>query len=79
MKANVQVASNLMIDDDEHRPHEKYIPGDLFAQIYPDRLHPEYFHKWLTEGQIREYKQYLVCGLCRRTCAGTCGLRVARR
>ena len=49
MKANIQVASNLMIDDDEHRPHEKYIPGDLFAQIYPDRLHPEYFHKWLTE------------------------------
>jgi len=79
MRANILVASNIMIDDDQHRPHEKHIPGDLFAQMYPDRLHPEYFHNWLTERQIREYKQYLVCGLCHRTCAGTCGLRVSRR
>jgi hypothetical protein len=75
MRSNIQVKSNIMIDDENHRPHEKHIPGDFFAQINPDRLHPEFFHQWLTERQIWEYKEYLVCGLCGRTCAGTCGLR----
>lgn len=75
MKANIQAASNIMIEDEGHRLQERFIPGDFFAQIYPDRLNPEFFHQWLTERQIREYKQYLVCGLCHRTCAGTCGLR----
>jgi hypothetical protein len=68
-----------MIDDDQHRPHDKYIPGDFFARLYPDRLHPEFFNNWLTEKQIWEYKQYLVCILCRRPCGGTCGLRQNQR
>ena len=75
MNSNIQVASNVMIDDDEHRPHERYLPGDLFAQIYPDQLNPEFYHQCMTSRQIEEYKHYLVCGLCHRTCAGTCGLR----
>jgi hypothetical protein len=47
----------------------------LFAQIYPDQLNPEFYHQCMTSRQIEEYKHYLVCGLCHRTCAGTCGLR----
>lgn len=79
MRSNVKAVSNLMIDDEHRHPQERYLPGDFFAQIYPDRLNPEYCHQWMTQQQIREYKQYLVCGLCHRTCAGTCGLRPSGR
>jgi len=75
MNSNIQIASNIMLDDAQHRPHDNYLPGDLFARIYPDRLNPEFYRQWLTERQIWEYKQYLVCILCGRTCGGTCGLR----
>ncbi len=64
-----------MIDDEKHKPHSRFIPGDFFAQIYPEMLNPEFSHRWMTPRQISEYKQYLRCQLCHRTCAGTCGLK----
>jgi hypothetical protein len=74
MRSNVQIASNIMVDDEQHNPHSRFIPGDFYAQIYPEYLNPEFCHQWMTQRQIMEYRQYLVCRLCHRTCAGTCGL-----
>jgi hypothetical protein len=79
MTSTIKAVSNVMIDDERHRSQEQYLPGDFFAQIYPGRINLEYCHLWMTQKQIREYKQYLVCGLCHRTCAATCGLHAIGR
>ena len=80
--SDLQVASNLMLDDDAHRPHYKYMPGDLVAQVYKEFISPpETMHHNLTPQQCREYLQYLPCLLCGRACAGTCeaGSRSSRK
>jgi hypothetical protein len=46
--SNLQVSSNIMIDDEAHQPHRRFIPGDLFAMIYREPLNPEFYHQWLT-------------------------------
>jgi hypothetical protein len=74
MNSQVQIFSNLMLDDKEHKPHYKWMPGDLVAEIYKEFLNPpELMHRHLTPQQEREYLQYLPCLLCGRSCAGTCG------
>lgn len=79
MKSQLQIKSNLMLDDSAHAPHYKWMPGDLVAQIYKEFLNPEFLHHHLTPQQQKEYLQYLPCLLCGRTCAGTCGVRPQRR
>jgi len=71
-RSDLQVASNLMLDDGGHQPHYRYMPGDLVAHIYREFANPESMHLWLTPQQQREYLQYLPCLLCGRPCAGTC-------
>jgi hypothetical protein len=72
-KSDLNVASNLMLDDRDHRPHYRYMPGDLLAQIYREFISPpETIHYHLTQRQQVEYLQYLPCLLCGRQCAGTC-------
>ena len=73
MNSQMQIVSNLMLDDKEHKPHYKWMPGDLVAQIYKEFLDPHYMHQYLTPQQQREYLQYLPCLLCGLACAGTCG------
>jgi hypothetical protein len=73
MNSELQIRSNLMLEDADHTPHYKWMPGDLVAQIYKEFLNPEFIHKSLTSQQQREYLQYLPCLLCGRSCAGTCG------
>jgi hypothetical protein len=73
MNSNLQVSSNLMLEDPEHQPHYKWMPGDYVATIYKEFLNPEYIHQCLTPRQQREHLQYLSCILCGRACAGTCG------
>ncbi len=71
MKSNLNVTSNLMIDDQSHKPEARYIPGDLIVEIFPE-FKDKRTHDQLTLTQIAEYKQYLVCLNCKNTCAGTC-------
>ncbi len=52
MNSQVQIFSNLMLDDKEHKPHYKWMPGDLVAEIYKEFLNPpELMHRHLTPQQ----------------------------
>lgn len=50
----------------------RFLPGDLVKLLYPSYTDARNIHRYLTEKQIHEVQQYLVCVLCHRTCAGTC-------
>lgn len=52
-------------------PH-KFLPGDLVRLVYPDKCDVRVISRYLTERQIHEVQEYMVCRLCGRTCAGTC-------
>jgi hypothetical protein len=72
MQSNLAVRANLMLDDAEHRPQHRYIPGDFMRLVYPDLTDVRVFQGTMSEKQIIEMRQYLICVLCRRPCAGTC-------
>jgi len=69
MKSNVNLVPNVMIEQLSRMAEVQYIPGDLAWQIYRDRLGRV---DQMTERQQQEYRQYLVCLLCKKPCAGTC-------
>jgi hypothetical protein len=71
---NIQVSSNLMIDDEQHRPHYRFLPGDFVGEIYPALVDNRVWERELTPMQRMEFTQYIVCVRCRRTCAGTCSI-----
>ncbi len=77
MNSQVQIFSNLMLDDKEHKPHYKWMPGDLVAEIYKDFLNPpELIHRHLTPQQEANREPFFSTShdlLCGRACAGTCG------
>lgn len=79
MNSELSIKSNLMLDDQEHSPHYKWMPGDLVAEIYFEFRNPQYFDRNLTRVQQQEYLQYLPCLLCGKQCAGTCGRQPAKR
>ena len=72
MKSNLSVLSNLMIDDKDHKPEYKFLPGDYVGRIYQHYVDVQAMNQFLTPKQIVELKQYLPCLKCGRTCAGTC-------
>ena len=72
MKANLDIRSNLMLDDKKHEAKHRYLPGDFVAQVYPNKVDRRVIEKELTRKQIIEYEQYLVCLTCKKPCAGTC-------
>jgi hypothetical protein len=69
---NLNVSSNLMLDDFDHKPEHKYFPGDFLALVNKTLIDSRIIDSNLTDRQIVEYKQYLTCLFCGRTCAGTC-------
>lgn len=73
MKSNLSVRSNLMIDDEHHKEHYRYLPGDFVTEIYTSFRDVRVKEQYLTKQQLIENRQYLVCMRCRRPCAGTCG------
>ena len=73
MKSNLSVRSNLMLDDLQHEPKHKYLPGDFVTQVYSSFRHVSIIERRLTRQQLIEHRQYLVCIRCKRPCAGTCG------
>jgi len=62
--SNLMIRSNLMLES--RKPAYRYIPGDYVIQIYEGWINE------LTEVQSIENEQYLVCTICKKTCAGTC-------
>ncbi len=74
MKSNLSIKSNLMIDDDIHKPEYRFLPGDFVGQIYPGKIHVERIERELTRLQLIEFEQYLVCCVCKKSCAGTCSI-----
>lgn len=69
---NIQLLSNLMIDDKNHQPNHKYYPGDFVALIHPNYIDNRVMDFYLTKEQIIELEQAYVCNKCKKTCAGTC-------
>jgi len=70
--SNLQILSNMMIDDLAHKEQRKYIPGDLFKELYPLDASVQ-CRKWtMTPQQIIESQQYVPCLRCGRQCMGTC-------
>jgi hypothetical protein len=72
MKSQLILYSNLMIDDEKHKPEFRFMPGDYIALLYKG-LADKRSWDMLTPQQLRELKLYVVCARCGRTCAGTCG------
>jgi hypothetical protein len=70
-KSKLMIFSNLMLDDDQHMPKHKYMPGDYLPLVYKEFRDKRTWEN-LSERQIAEATQYIVCGKCNRTCAGTC-------
>lgn len=63
---------NCPTEQDVHYYPFRYLPGDLVHLVYPDKCDARVIGRFLSERQIHEVHQYLVCRLCGRTCAGTC-------
>jgi len=72
MDSNLDVQSNLMIDDEGHSPQFRYLPGDFVGQVYPEKVDRRNIERELTRRQIIEYEQYLICYICKKPCAGSC-------
>ena len=75
MISNLLIFSNLMPDDPKYKPEYKYIPGDYVGKIYLIAVDVRSIRQHLSQQQIIELEQYLVCNICGKTCAGTCGGR----
>ena len=71
-EASVNVSSNVMPVGDNKMDEIKHLPGDLAVLIYKGVIWPAIGPGVLTPRQYQEYLQYLVCCLCKKTCAGTC-------
>lgn len=71
-QSNVDVQPNVMLAD---VPSEiPFLPGDFAFQVYRGFWRtPQIVRRSLTVQQWVEYEQYLICRLCGRPCAGTCG------
>jgi hypothetical protein len=70
--SNLNVSSNLMLDDEQHKPEHWYYPGDFLAQVHPSLVDSRGIDQELTRRQIEEYKRYIPCLLCKKSCSGTC-------
>lgn len=71
---NTLVTSNVMVPRD--MPEDlRVLPGDFAVMVYGKTwVTPQWIRKNLTDRQWIEYTQYMICELCGRPCAGTCGL-----
>ena len=70
-KSALILFSNLMVDDDQHKPTYKFMPGDYVALVFPEFRDKRTWSD-LSAQQIIELTQYVVCSKCNRACAGTC-------
>ena len=71
-RPNIALRANIMLDDAEHLPEKRYLPGDLVALVYPELCDVRRIERALTRRQRQECELILVCVLCRKPCAGTC-------
>lgn len=70
-RSDLRLFSNLMLDDEHHKPEYKYMPGDYVKVVCPEFRDKR---TWvdLSSQQIAELLFYVVCARCNRACAGTC-------
>ncbi len=71
-ESNLSICSNLMLDDDDHRPQHRFLPGDFVGKVYPECADARAMHRNLTQEQIAVMMEALVCNACGKPCAGTC-------
>lgn len=74
MRSNLAVKSNLVLDHPDYRPVHRFLPGDFVKSVYPAKIDRRVIESELTQRQIFEYEQYLVCLVCGMPCAGSCEL-----
>jgi len=70
-KSELTLYSNLMLEDAQHLPKYKFMPGDYVKLVYPEFRDKRNWHN-LSSRQISELTHYIVCARCHRACAGTC-------
>jgi len=71
-RSELMLFSNLMLDDDQHKPTYKYMPGDYVVLVFREYRDKRTWER-LSSQQIMELTQYVICSKCNRACAGTCG------
>jgi hypothetical protein len=71
MNSQLTLNSNLMIDDEKHKPQCRFMLGDYVALLYKGLADKRSWDQ-LTPQQIKELQLYVVCAHCGQTCAGTC-------
>jgi hypothetical protein len=69
--SKLMLFSNLMLEDRQHLPKYKYMPGDFVQIVFPEFRDKRTWNE-LSSRQIAELMQYVVCARCNRACAGTC-------
>lgn len=70
---NVSIHSNVMTVPPRRHDEIRHLPGDLAVQIYRSWwTSPRALRDNLTDLQLLEIEQHLLCHLCKRPCAGTC-------
>lgn len=70
---NVAVHPNVMTVPARQHDEIQYLPGDFAVQVYGTWWpSPSSIRTNLTDLQLIEYEQHLICHLCKRPCAGTC-------
>jgi hypothetical protein len=72
LKSNLQIKSNLMIDDGKKKLIH-YVPGYLLRNLHPSYKDSRVINTLgLSSQQLYEYEMTIMCLVCRRPCAGTC-------
>ena len=66
MNSNIQIQSNLMIDEGYSQEKYKYLPGDFIALVHPGKVDKRVMHKDLTPRQISEFNKYNPCSYCHK-------------
>lgn len=70
-ESDLLLFSNLMVEDAQHTPKFKYMPGDYVKLVFPEYRDKRNWNN-LSDRQITELMKYVVCASCNRPCAGTC-------
>lgn len=81
-RSNLAISANVMltVDPSSGRPFSErdtlaFLPGDFLVKVQSVVWKDiGYTLQHMTPLQRAEYRQNLVCRLCRRRCAGTCDL-----
>jgi hypothetical protein len=70
-KSNIELKSNIMLEG--RKTLMQSCPGDFAGILFADKMREKRGRaQHFSSQQIHEYQQTLRCGLCGRSCAGSC-------